>query len=104
MHLHGNLSQVNTAVVVQLVTSAPHHTPATALPQVAGMLNKATCHSLIICDEFGKGTLTYDGVGLLAASLQQFCSMAQPPRALACTHFHELFSPDIMRRWGDAYH
>lgn len=65
------------------------------------MLNKATCHSLIICDEFGKGTLTYDGVGLLAASLQQFCSMAQPPRTLACTHFHELFSPDIMRRWGD---
>ncbi len=66
--------------------------------QVASMVNKATERSLVVVDEFGKGTLTSDGVGLLSASLQHFCQMPLPPRVLASTHFHELLSPHVLPR------
>lgn len=54
---------------------------------------------MCIVDEFGKGTLTTDGVGLLAASLHHFASMPVPPKLLACTHFSDLLSQPILRRW-----
>lgn len=54
-------------------------------------------------DEFGKGTLTTDGVGLLAASLHHFASMPVPPKLLACTHFSDLLSQPILRRWVRPY-
>lgn len=63
------------------------------------MLHRATPRSLVVIDEFGKGTLTSDGVGLLAAMLQHFARAAPcPPRLLACTHFHELVRPEVMAR------
>ena len=62
------------------------------------MLHKATGRSLIIIDEFGKGTLTSDGVGLLAASMRHFCNMPTPPKVLASTHFHELLDPPVLPR------
>jgi len=49
-------------------------------------------------DEFGKGTLTTDGVGLLAASLQHFAALPVPPKLLACTHFSDLLNQPILRR------
>jgi len=54
-------------------------------------------------DEFGKGTLTTDGVGLLAASLHHFASMPVPPKLLACTHFSDLLNQPILRRWVRLY-
>ena len=66
---------------------------------MVSMVNKATDRSLIIIDEFGKGTLTSDGVGLLSACLQHFCRMMpSSPRVLASPHFHELLDPDILPR------
>ena len=63
------------------------------------MVNQATDRSIIIIDEFGKGTLSSDGVGLLSASLQHFCAMEpQPPRVLASTHFHELLDTAVLPR------
>ena len=49
-------------------------------------------------DEFGKGTLMADGVGLLAASLHHFASMPVPPKLLACTHFSDLLNQPILHR------
>ncbi|GLC72308.1 MutS protein msh5 [Pleodorina starrii] len=42
------------------------------LAQVSAMLRTATSRSLLILDEFGKGTLASDGVGLTAALLNHF--------------------------------
>lgn len=68
-------------------------------PQVTTCLRKATSRSLVILDEFGKGTLTSDGVGLLAAILEHFAvNMSPPPRVLACTHFTELLQPEVLPR------
>ncbi len=59
---------------------------------------------MCIVDEFGKGTLTTDGVGLLAASLHHFASMPVPPKLLACTHFSDLLNQPILRRWDLPQH
>ena len=45
------------------------------------------CRSLCIVDEFGKGTLAADGVGLLCATLQHWAALPAPPRVVLCTHF-----------------
>jgi DNA mismatch repair ATPase MutS len=63
------------------------------LAQVSNVLNRATPHSLVLLDEFGKGTLTADGVGLLAAVLGHYAAQPTPPLLLACTHFSELLAP-----------
>ncbi|KAF5825487.1 hypothetical protein DUNSADRAFT_9448, partial [Dunaliella salina] len=44
------------------------------------------------------GTLAADGVGLLAAILSHFCQRPEPPRLLACTHYHEIFDAAVLPR------
>ena len=62
------------------------------LKQVAQAVRFSTRQSLVLIDEFGKGTNPDDGAGLLAAVLDHFVSLgAQAPRLLVATHFHELF-------------
>jgi hypothetical protein len=41
------------------------------------MLRASTCRSLLLIDEFGKGTQPEDGVSLLAASIRQLVSRGQ---------------------------
>lgn len=63
------------------------------LLQVSHLLARATSRSLVLLDEFGKGTASSDGVGLLAALLQHYAQQPSPPLLLACTHFSELLDP-----------
>ncbi|XP_050216357.1 DNA mismatch repair protein MSH5 isoform X2 [Mercurialis annua] len=62
------------------------------LHQVGIMLRQATSRSLCLLDEFGKGTLTEDGVGLLGGTINHFIACDDPPKVLVCTHLSELFS------------
>ena len=55
--------------------------------------------SLCIIDEFGKGTLTSDGIGLLCATLQQFSKGTPPPKVIACTHFSEVCNDTYLARY-----
>ncbi|WIA22147.1 hypothetical protein OEZ85_004483 [Tetradesmus obliquus] len=66
------------------------------LGQVSTILHRATSRSLVLLDEFGKGTLTSDGVGLLASILQHYTAQPVPPMLLACTHFVELLGPEVL--------
>lgn len=54
--------------------------------------------SLCVVDEFGKGTLAADGIGLLCAVLQHFARQQPPPKVVACTHFSEIFQQDYLPR------
>ena len=57
--------------------------------RVAQMCNGCTGRSLCVVDEFGKGTATADGVGLLAGFLRYLARSPTPPIALVATHFTE---------------
>ncbi len=70
--------------------------------ETANILNNATDRSLVILDEIGRGTSTYDGLSIAwaviehlhpsqgSAALAAGTSLACGPRTLFATHYHEL--------------
>jgi DNA mismatch repair protein MutS len=57
--------------------------------ETATILNQATSRSLVILDEIGRGTATYDGLSIAWATLEYLHDRPQA-RALFATHYHEL--------------
>jgi DNA mismatch repair protein MutS len=57
--------------------------------ETASILNQATPRSLVILDEIGRGTATWDGLALAWAVLEALHDRLRC-RALFATHFHEL--------------
>jgi DNA mismatch repair protein MutS len=59
--------------------------------ETATILNRATDRSLVILDEIGRGTATFDGLSIAWATLENLHEVNRC-RALFATHFHELTS------------
>jgi len=57
--------------------------------ETATILNQATERSLVILDEIGRGTATFDGLSIAWASVEHLHEVNRC-RALFATHFHEL--------------
>ena len=57
--------------------------------ETAAILNQATVRSLVILDEIGRGTATFDGLSIAWATLEHLHDVNKC-RALFATHFHEL--------------
>ncbi|QRG08144.1 DNA mismatch repair protein MutS [Xanthobacter dioxanivorans] len=57
--------------------------------ETAAILNQASPRSLVILDEIGRGTATFDGMSIAWASLEHLHEVNRC-RALFATHFHEL--------------
>lgn len=57
--------------------------------ETAAILNQADADALVILDEIGRGTATYDGLSIAWATLEHLHDVNQC-RALFATHYHEL--------------
>jgi DNA mismatch repair protein MutS len=61
------------------------------MQETANILHHATERSLVILDEIGRGTSTYDGLSIAWAVAEHLASNARArPRTLFATHYHEL--------------
>ena len=57
--------------------------------ETAAILNQASARSLVILDEIGRGTATFDGLSIAHACVEHLNAVNRS-RALFATHFHEL--------------
>src|SRR5207237_7428747 len=61
------------------------------MEETATIIHHATRHSLIILDEIGRGTSTYDGLAIARAVVEHLHNVTGA-RTLFATHYHELAS------------
>ncbi|MBE6080068.1 MAG: DNA mismatch repair protein MutS [Veillonella sp.] len=59
------------------------------MKEVAYILNNATSNSLLILDEIGRGTSTFDGLSIAQAVVEHICKHIHG-KTLFATHYHEL--------------
>lgn len=60
------------------------------MKETANILQHATQRSLILLDEVGRGTSTFDGISIAWAVAEALHDRAARPRTLFATHYHEL--------------
>ena len=62
------------------------------MSELAFILNTASPKSLVILDEIGRGTSTYDGLSIAWAVVEELTKEDKKIRTLFATHYHELTS------------
>ncbi|MCX7709638.1 MAG: DNA mismatch repair protein MutS [Clostridia bacterium] len=87
----GTVDRIFTRVGASDDLAAGQSTFMVEMSEVANILNNATPRSLLILDEIGRGTSTYDGLSI-AWSVIEFISDREKLgcRTLFATHYHEL--------------
>ncbi|MBU1045104.1 MAG: DNA mismatch repair protein MutS [Candidatus Omnitrophica bacterium] len=83
------------------------------MSETANILNNTTARSLIILDEIGRGTSTFDGLSIAWATAEYLHeNQASKAKTLFATHYHELAEMEMMfsgiknynvavREWND---
>lgn len=58
--------------------------------ETASIINNITEKSLVLLDEIGRGTSTYDGISIAWSIAEHLHNAPQQPKTLFATHYHEL--------------
>ncbi|MFW6456847.1 MAG: DNA mismatch repair protein MutS [Planctomycetota bacterium] len=85
----GIVDRIFTRVGASDVQARGQSTFMVEMVEVANILNNATPRSLIILDEVGRGTSTFDGVSIAWATAEHIHNEVAA-RTLFATHYHEL--------------
>jgi DNA mismatch repair protein MutS len=60
------------------------------MQETAHILRHATARSLVLLDEIGRGTATFDGLSIAWAVAEHLAARGDGPKTLFATHYHEL--------------
>ncbi len=87
----GYVDKVFTRVGASDNISSGESTFMVEMNEAAGILNNITPRSLVLFDELGRGTSTYDGVSIAQAIVEYIHEFPQAKaKTLFATHYHEL--------------
>lgn len=86
----GILDKIFTRVGATDNLSAGESTFMVEMNEAANILNNISDRSLILLDEIGRGTSTYDGVSIAWAIAEYLHQHPTQPKTLFATHYHEL--------------
>ena len=86
----GILDKIFTRVGASDNISSGESTFMVEMNEAANILNNISERSLILLDEIGRGTSTYDGVSIAWAIAEYLHQHPTQPKTLFATHYHEL--------------
>src|SRR5262249_40337944 len=86
----GMVDRVLTRVGAQDNLARGQGTFLVEMVETASILNQATPRSLILLDEVGRGTSTFDGLAIAWAVTEELHERGHRAKVLFATHYHEL--------------
>ena len=107
----GVVDRIFTRIGASDVITKGQSTFMVEMIETANILNNATSKSLILLDEVGRGTSTFDGISI-AWAVVEYIAKELKARTLFATHYHELTELSItldgirnlnvaVKEWGD---
>ncbi|MEN8263564.1 MAG: DNA mismatch repair protein MutS [Nitrospirota bacterium] len=107
----GVVDRIFTRIGASDVITKGQSTFMVEMIETANILNNATSKSLILLDEVGRGTSTFDGISI-AWAVVEFIAKELKARTLFATHYHELTELSLtlngirnlnvaVKEWGD---
>lgn len=86
----GYLDRIYTRVGASDNISSGESTFMVEMNETASILNNLSARSLILLDEIGRGTSTYDGISIAWSIAEYLHNANERPKTLFATHYHEL--------------
>jgi DNA mismatch repair protein MutS len=99
----GVVDRIFTRIGAQDHLQRGHSTFMVEMHETANILHNATTRSLLILDEIGRGTSTYDGLSIAWAVIEYITAVIRA-RTVCATHYHELDELELLHAGVKNYH